>query len=225
MHAHLLPPRHSQLGSRHLSGRWGERWDDGWAERRYRSLFLAMDLTRDFYFSYTYELSLTLQVRGGGMGEYMGASREGGGVPPAPLGVKKAAVVLAAVPPPTPSPKEYRITSSALADAPHRHLPLRPPFKENMSCGDQPAGGGSAPRAAGVPPVSGAPPMRDKFVWSHHLMLPLLPHLKDGAKGVATLIFHPPAPARGAHRGYSHAQYTHARTHMHARPEDTGVEV
>eukprot|EP00967_Tisochrysis_lutea_P120509 scaffold197683_cov31-Tisochrysis_lutea.AAC.9 len=26
------------------------------------------------------------------------------------------------------------------------------------------------------------PPMRDKFIWTHHLMLPLLPHLKDGAQ-------------------------------------------
>ena len=50
-----------RLGGRHFSGRWGESWDEGWAERRYRSLFLAMDLTRDFYFSYTYDLSRTLQ--------------------------------------------------------------------------------------------------------------------------------------------------------------------
>jgi len=31
--------------------------------------------------------------------------------------------------------------------------------------------------------------MRDKFVWSHHLMLPLLPLLRDGASGLACMSF------------------------------------
>jgi hypothetical protein len=37
-------------------------WTDNWAESRYRALFSSMDLTRDFYFSYTYDLSNTLQT-------------------------------------------------------------------------------------------------------------------------------------------------------------------
>jgi phosphatidylinositol 3,5-bisphosphate 5-phosphatase len=36
-------------------------WGDGWAENKYRSLFQTMELTRDFYFSYTYDLTNTLQ--------------------------------------------------------------------------------------------------------------------------------------------------------------------
>ena len=43
----------------------GGRWGDGWAENRYRSLFHSMDLTRDFYFSYTYDLTNTLQTNAG----------------------------------------------------------------------------------------------------------------------------------------------------------------
>ena len=37
-------------------------WGDGWAENKYRSLFQTMELTRDFYFSYTYDLTNTLQA-------------------------------------------------------------------------------------------------------------------------------------------------------------------
>lgn len=39
------------------AGRWGEDW----VESRYKSLFASMDLTRDFYFSYTYDLTSPLQ--------------------------------------------------------------------------------------------------------------------------------------------------------------------
>lgn len=34
---------------------------ENWAETKYKNLFSSMDLTRDFYFSYTYDLTSTLQ--------------------------------------------------------------------------------------------------------------------------------------------------------------------
>lgn len=37
-------------------------WVENWAETKYKSLFSSIDLTRDFYFSYTYDLTNTLQV-------------------------------------------------------------------------------------------------------------------------------------------------------------------
>lgn len=40
-----------------LLDRFGENWEEG----RYKSLFSSMDLTRDFYFSYSYDLTSTLQ--------------------------------------------------------------------------------------------------------------------------------------------------------------------
>ena len=52
-------------------------WGDGWAENKYRSLFQTMELTRDFYFSYTYDLTNTLQelVLGLGLGLGLGLVR------------------------------------------------------------------------------------------------------------------------------------------------------
>ena len=47
----------SEFRARLMRGTWG----DGWAENKYRSLFQTMELTRDFYFSYTYDLTNTLQ--------------------------------------------------------------------------------------------------------------------------------------------------------------------
>ena len=55
----------SHLPSVFLHLQVGGRWGDGWAENRYRSLFHSMDLTRDFYFSYTYDLTNTLQTNAG----------------------------------------------------------------------------------------------------------------------------------------------------------------
>ena len=52
----------SEFVGRLMRGSWG----DGWAENRYRSLFQTMELTRDFYFSYTYDLTNTLQENMGG---------------------------------------------------------------------------------------------------------------------------------------------------------------
>jgi hypothetical protein len=73
----------------------GGRWGEGWAENRYKSLFQSMDLTRDFYFSYTYDLTNTLQTNTLQAGRAGAAERErekerdkgaggGGAAPPKP---------------------------------------------------------------------------------------------------------------------------------------------
>ena len=80
-------------------GRWGENW----VEAKYRGLFQSMDLSRDFYFSHTYDLTNTLQAN-------MGA--------PTPGSASAAAAAGAGGSPSTsPTPCEAAAESSAKADA------------------------------------------------------------------------------------------------------------
>ena len=65
-------------------------WADNWAEARYKALFSSMDLTRDFYFSYTYDLTNTLQANVAAGGD--GGRDEPGGVGSTEDGSASAAV-------------------------------------------------------------------------------------------------------------------------------------
>ena len=58
-------------------GRWGENW----VEAKYKALFQSMDMARDFYFSYTYDLTNTLQTNMSrhGAAEAEAAAAGGGG--------------------------------------------------------------------------------------------------------------------------------------------------
>lgn len=50
----------SSVVSTATGGGAGHSWDPA-AEKRYRKLFMGIDLTKHFYFSYTYNLAHTLQ--------------------------------------------------------------------------------------------------------------------------------------------------------------------
>lgn len=130
----------SSLGGIFSRSQGGGRWDDGWAEKRYKSLFQSMDLTRDFYFSYTYDLTNTLQTNQLGSPDATAAASS-----PSSAKSTPAAATSAATPSPSGSP-------------------------------------GPASSADGTPPQGPAvPPLRGKYVWNHHLMVHLLPELRDGA--------------------------------------------
>ena len=137
---------------------------DNYAETKYRTLFASMDLTRDFYFSYTYDLTNTLQVNlcsrappanadpvaaaesagAGATGNGEGGGGGGAGGTPADSGVTAARD--------GGGSEEGACCASANAAA-------------------------AAPAAAsaeGAPP----PPLpRDKFIWNHHLAYGLMRQL------------------------------------------------
>lgn len=87
-------------------------WGADWAEARYRALFSSMDLTRDFYFSYTYDLTNTLQTNvlssrtagkvSGNSATFENSPSEGLVPDGAPAG-SRSSPAAAPLPPPSPS--------------------------------------------------------------------------------------------------------------------------
>ena len=124
-------------------------WVENWAEAKYKALFAAMDLTRDFYFSYTYDLTNTLQTNMVGVaaedGDDGGAGAGAGGAPATtPMGVARRW----RPPPRRPSGGHRRRRRRATA-----------------RLVDGRSGGRRRRRVERAP----RPRPRDKFIWNHHL--------------------------------------------------------